>query len=166
MGDISFAGTFLKKGQLASTQSRASAARERNAAVGERNQDANARSFERSASIRVGNVLAQFGGFHSAQRYDLQNEAEGLEDILNLNPGLVAGAQIFYIRTHNEFSPELFKQFAPDILSELVEMDGLVPAHQTMARDTDPNVYASSLLRYVLRIGSSRGVDGLPPAIS
>lgn len=168
-GKISFRGDFSKKGSTSAVENKRSAARGRAAA----NRDEafrqvanvitlNGQSFARSAASRVGDILARFHDIDTYTRYDLVDEAEGLNDILNLNPGMLAGAQVFYAESGNLFSIELFNELATPILERLVETNSLTPIGSTVAAHSDPNVYRLALLRYIVRLGRSRGVAGLP----
>lgn len=119
-----------------------------------------ARSFEHAAASRLGNTLDLFG-IPDALRSKLISEAEDLGDITNLNPAMLAAAQVFFNQTRNKYSNELFRSVGKQIVAELERQ------HVIEARDDDPEKDANmlNLLRYICIIGNLRGIRNLPALV-
>lgn len=119
------------------------------------------RYWERSASLHVRAALEKFDSLDEETILYLVAEAERLPDILNLNAGLLAAAQVFYQRSMNQLTVELFQRLAPDILRVVVNnnlMSGST-AVSTLKRQENvkPERYLFDLWRYVCRLGMFRG---------
>jgi len=114
------------------------------------------RTFEHSAAARVGQALDLFG-IPSGARIGLLAEAEQMDDILNLNPGMLAGAQFFFFSTRNrQYSDESIRDLGPQIIKTL-RASGLVGS-----REDGDLVYLVDFLRYVERVARARGhAEGL-----
>lgn len=119
------------------------------------------RSFERAAASRIGKTLEIFD-IPAQMRNNLITEAEHIEEVANLNPAMLAAAQIFFRQTRNHYSDEQFRTIGREIVTVL-ENNDLVEK-----RDNDPEKEANmlNLLRYICIIGSARGYRNLPPFVS
>ena len=160
MSRISFEASFRKKGEIGTHISRHAAAAERAGKNGERGVALGGRAWEHGKARNVGLVLEKFEVVSKQNRFDLMNEAETMSDVLNLSPGLLAGAQAFYATTRGAFSPELFRKHAPGIVATLMQYNSLVPVHQQPLPGATVERYLPSLLRYIARVGALRGIEG------
>jgi hypothetical protein len=164
MSRITFERQFLKPGQMAAHG---------------RSGPSTSNTFERAEANRVGKILTRLG-VPQKTKFQLINEAQEFSDILSSNPGLLAGALLFYVRSGQRFSVDLFRKLGPELVRELVAADAFVPAYATGTKKEENEEeeddaseqpvtssdkeawthYGPGLFRTVIQLGQERGVEG------
>jgi hypothetical protein len=118
-------------------------------------------AYERNAALRVAQTLVLLK-IDTDSSTALQEEAEMLGDILNLNPGMLAAAMYYYLNSPREFNAAKFRKIAREIIPFLLNENVFVPTTNRAKESAPIEDYIFDFLRYVLYLGHQRGYKNIP----